>query len=55
MGIFTRALMEKKYPAKIIGYEIDDVILNEARALFAGNDKIDIRNIKDNDKRFEDI
>ena len=44
LGIFSRALIEKQCSAKIIGYEIDDVILNEARAIFAGNDKIEIRN-----------
>lgn len=44
LGIFTRALIEKQCSAKIIGYEIDDIILNEARATFAGNDEIEIRN-----------
>ena len=44
LGIFSRALIEKQCSAEIIGYEIDDVILNEAREIFAGNDKIKFRN-----------
>lgn len=44
LGIFTRALIEKQCSAKILGYEIDDVILNEAKAIFAENDRIEIRN-----------
>ncbi len=43
LGIFTRALIEKKYSGTIIGYEIDDIILQEAKIIFGSSDKIEIK------------
>lgn len=43
LGIFSRALVEKNYSGSILGYEIDDVILNDARELFLGNNDVEIK------------
>lgn len=43
LGIFTRTLMKKQNSATITGYEIDNIILNEAKDLFHGNNRLEIR------------
>ena len=44
LGVFSRALIEKNFSGSIIGYEIDSVILNEAKVIFNGNNKLEIKN-----------
>ena len=44
LGIFSRALIEKNYSGSILGYEIDEVILNYAKEIFNGNNKVEIKN-----------
>lgn len=43
LGVFTRSLIKKQNCAKIVAYEIDDVILDVAKGLFEKNEKIEFR------------
>lgn len=43
LGVFTRSLMKKQSNAKIVAYEIDNVILDEAIGLFEKNEKIEFK------------